>query len=140
MSAEECEALLAEDVPANLATLDGDGFPHVTPIWFIWRDGAFLMSSVADKPHLRRLAVDSRAGLNVHVEGPEDSNGERLNRQVRVIGDAELEPDLGGAITRLITLRYLKGPGAVAQAARRAAMSRVVIRFRPTSWIAVSSR
>jgi nitroimidazol reductase NimA-like FMN-containing flavoprotein (pyridoxamine 5'-phosphate oxidase superfamily) len=140
MSADEIEALLAEDVPANLATLDGDGFPHVTPIWFLWRDGAFLMTSAVGKPHLRRLAADSRAGLNVHLEGPEDSSGQRLNRQVRVIGRAEIEPDVGGAVTRRITLRYLRGPGASAQAERRAKMPRVVIRIRPTSWVAVASR
>jgi hypothetical protein len=32
----EIEALLAIDVPARPATLDRNGFPHVTPLRFLW--------------------------------------------------------------------------------------------------------
>lgn len=35
LSEQEIEALLALDVPARLATIDAEGFPHVTPLWFV---------------------------------------------------------------------------------------------------------
>jgi nitroimidazol reductase NimA-like FMN-containing flavoprotein (pyridoxamine 5'-phosphate oxidase superfamily) len=78
----EIEALLSLEVPARLATLDGDGFPHVTPLWFVWQEGAFYMTSIADRPHLRRLSRNPRAGLCVDVEDPERPDGQRPNRQV----------------------------------------------------------
>jgi nitroimidazol reductase NimA-like FMN-containing flavoprotein (pyridoxamine 5'-phosphate oxidase superfamily) len=53
----EIETLLALDVPARLATLDRHGFPHVTPLWFIWANDAFFMTSIADRPHLKRLST-----------------------------------------------------------------------------------
>jgi Pyridoxamine 5'-phosphate oxidase len=39
MTAEEIDALVSAAVPARLATIDRDGFPHATPLWFIWADG-----------------------------------------------------------------------------------------------------
>lgn len=139
LSDDEAERLLSSPVPANLATLDDEGFPHITPVWFVWRDGAFWFTSVANKPHIRRLRRDPRAGVNVHVEGPEDADGRRLNRQVRAIGNAALSPDVGGAMTRQITLRYLHGLSAPAVAERRAADDRIVICLRPTEVVRVAS-
>jgi nitroimidazol reductase NimA-like FMN-containing flavoprotein (pyridoxamine 5'-phosphate oxidase superfamily) len=33
---DEVDTLLALDVLARLATIDRQGFPHVTPLWFVW--------------------------------------------------------------------------------------------------------
>ncbi len=139
MGREEIEALLALDVPARLATLDRAGFPHVTPLWFIWADGAFHMTSIVDRPHLRRLAVDRRAGLCVDVEAPDRGDGQRPNRQVRAIGEAELFPDDRGAWTRRITEKYLAGSAAAGRAEQRAGDPRLVIRLPPRRLIAVAS-
>jgi nitroimidazol reductase NimA-like FMN-containing flavoprotein (pyridoxamine 5'-phosphate oxidase superfamily) len=68
LAASEIDTLLALDVPARLATLDRYGFPHVTPLWFMWTGQAFVMTSIVDRPHLRRLAGNPRAGLCVDVE------------------------------------------------------------------------
>ena len=94
----EIEALLVLDVPARLATLDRDGFPHVTPLWFLWSDGAFYVTSIADRPHLRRPAANPRAGVLVDTEDAERDDGQRPNRQVRAIGEAEVFSDSGGAM------------------------------------------
>ncbi len=139
MEREEIEALLALDVPARLATLDGEGFPHVTPLWFVWADGAFHMTSIVDRPHLRRLAVDRRAGLCVDVEAAERGDGQRPNRQVRAIGEAELFPDDRGSWTRRITEKYLVGPTGAGRAAQRAGDPRLVIRLAPRKLIGVAS-
>lgn len=77
----EIDELSALDVPARLATLDRDGFPHVTPLWFVWADDAFYMTSSADRQHLRRLRRNPRAGLCIDVEAPERPDGQRPNRQ-----------------------------------------------------------
>lgn len=139
LDAEEIETLLALDVPAHLATLDTAGFPHVTPLWFAWEDRAFFMTSIADRPHLRRLAHNRRAGLGIDVEEPERADGQRPNRQVRAIGEAELFPDHDATWTKRITAKYVRGATAAERIAARAADERVVICLRPRALVAVSS-
>jgi hypothetical protein len=57
--------------------------PQVTPLWFVWEDRAFHLTSFPDRHHLRRLESNPRAGLCIDVEEPERDDGERPNRQVR---------------------------------------------------------
>jgi PPOX class probable F420-dependent enzyme len=135
----EIDELLALDVPARLATLDRDGFPHVTPLWFIWADGAFYMTSIADRPHLRRLRRDPRAGLCIDVEAPERADGQRPNRQVRATGEIELFPDAGAQWTTRITEKYVRGEGRSVSVASGAADERVVMRLAPVRIVAVAS-
>jgi nitroimidazol reductase NimA-like FMN-containing flavoprotein (pyridoxamine 5'-phosphate oxidase superfamily) len=135
----ELDELLSLAVPIHLATVDRDGFPHVTPLWFEWDDGAFWMTSLVGRPHLRRLAERSTASVCLDVEDPERHDGERPNRQVRAVGRAELLDDVDGARTRRITERYLVGPGAEAMTARRVAGHRVAIRLTPDRLVALAS-
>jgi PPOX class probable F420-dependent enzyme len=140
LSPTEIEALLARDVPARLATIDAQGFPHVTPLWFVWAEGAFHLTSYPDRPHLRRLERNPRAGLCVDAEQLERGDGERPNRQVRAIGLAELFADTDHAWTRRIGEKYIHGQGAADLGARRAAAGeRTVIRLRPDRLVAVAS-
>lgn len=138
LSTGEIAALLALDVPARLASIDERGFPHVTPLWFVWEQGAFHLTSLSDRPHLRRLERNPRAGLCIDVEQGEREDGERPNRQVRAVGEAELFPDADGTWTRRITEKYVHGPGA-SRSAARAVDARVVIRIRPSRLVAVAS-
>jgi PPOX class probable F420-dependent enzyme len=139
LSDEEIAALLESDAVGYLATLGKDGFPQVTPIWFVWEDGAFYMSSVAEKSHVGRLERDPRASICVEVEEPERDDGERPNRSVRATGPAELLDDVDGRWTRRITEKYLRGPGLEAKLAHRTAQDRVVIRLQPVRLIALAS-
>ncbi len=102
-------------------------------------DGAFHMTSIADRPHLRRLSMNPRAGLCVDVEAPERDDGQRPNRQVRGIGDAELFPDRHCTWTNRITEKYVRGSAAAATAIARARDERIVIRLRPVRLVAVAS-
>lgn len=139
LGTEEIDSLLESDVPAQLATLDGDGFPHVTPLWFVWANGAFYMTSIEDRPHIRRLTRDPRAGVCVNVEDPERHDGQRPNRQVRAIGAAELLPDQLAAWTTRITQKYVRGPAASELIAARGEDRRIVICLRPRRLVAVAS-
>lgn len=139
MTVDEIDALLSTAIPARLATLDRDGFPHVTPLWFIWSDGAFYLTSISNRPHLRRLAANPRAGICVDVEEPERDDGQHPNRQVRAVGRAELSPDHDGLWTARITEKYVRGPAASAMRESRVADQRVVICLRPGRLVAVAS-
>jgi len=138
-SNREVPDVLQSDVVGQLATLDADGYPRVTPIWFHWDGDAVRMTSLEFKPHVRRLREDPRAGFVVDLEASELDNGQRPNRQVRIVSDTTVSVDADGDWTRVITQRYLCGPGAQAQTQARSKQPRVVIEMRPTRIIAAAS-
>jgi nitroimidazol reductase NimA-like FMN-containing flavoprotein (pyridoxamine 5'-phosphate oxidase superfamily) len=139
MTAAEVEALLLSAVPARLATVDSEGFPHVTPLWFVWVEDAFYMTSIIDRPHLRRLNADAHAGICIDVEEVERDDGQRPNRQVRATGHVELFPDHDGLWTARITEKYVRGSSAITMRDSRVADERIVIRLRPERLITVAS-
>lgn len=120
-----------------MATLDGEGFPQVTPLWFLWVDGAFHVTSFSDRPHVRRLARDPRAGICVDVEEPVREDGQRPNRQFRAVGNAELFADKDGIWTRRIRDKYLGGE--FAELPGDDGTERILIRLRPLRVVAVAS-
>lgn len=66
------------------------------------------MTSIADRPHLRRVEDNPRVGIGVDVEDPECPDGQRPNRQVRATGVAELLADDAAIWTTRITEKYLR--------------------------------
>ena len=119
LSGDEVERLLGLDVPAHLGTIDPSGHPRITPIWFLWKDGAFYMTSFADKPHVRNLRLNPKASVCIDIEQLLDDS-HRPNQQVKGAGEAEVFPDKGGTTTREITRKYVRGALAAAEIERRA--------------------
>lgn len=131
--------MLQADVVGHLATVDAAGYPHVTPLWFHWDGEAARMTSVAGRPHLARLVANPRACLAVDLEDAERDDGERPNRQVRLIGDVTLIDDADGHWSAAISNRYLHGVGVAIQSERRRHQSRVVMELRSIDVVAVAS-
>ncbi len=140
LSESEIHRLLDRDVPARLATVDRSGFPHVTPLWFVWAGGAFHLTSFRDRPHVARLRGNPRAGVCVDVEAPEQPDGERPNQQVRAIGTVELSDDIAGEWTRRIRAKYLRVRARALPEVAQIDDLRVLIVLRPTAVVAVASR
>lgn len=138
MTDGEIDDLLALDVPAHLATIDSDGTPRVTPIWFLWEDGAFFMTSVKGKIQLRNLRRNPLASVCVDIERDDDGTGHRRNRQVKAKGTVRLLDD-DGTWTRRITLKYVSGPGGERTAEARAQMPRLVIELRPDRLVGLAA-
>src|SRR5215471_9132799 len=68
LTPQEVADLTALAIPAHLATFDPTGFPRVIPLWFLWEDEIFYMSSGSKSRHVQDLVRDSRAGLCITVE------------------------------------------------------------------------
>jgi PPOX class probable F420-dependent enzyme len=137
---EEIADLLASDTIARLATIDASGYPHVTPLWFLWADGAFHFASDSGRPHLARLRANPRVGLVIDAEDEQRSDGQRPNRQLRATGDATLCPDAEAAWTRRIWAKYITGSAAMnAAEAGLGDRQRVLIRIVPRHIVAVAS-
>ena len=112
----------------------------MTPLWFLWADGAFYLASDSGRPHLARLRANPRAGLVIDVEAGQRSDGQRPNRQLRAVGDAIVTPDAGAAWTRRIWDKYIQGDVArAAAAARLGDRERALIKIVPSRVIAVAS-
>ena len=128
----EIHTLLQLDIVAHLATVAADGIPRVIPIWFVWSDGAFYMTSVDSARHVVDLQSDPRAAICLDVEAHEPTEtGVRPNASVRARGRALLSRDVGGDWTRRITQKYVRGEIGRARADHRASMRRTVIELRP---------
>jgi PPOX class probable F420-dependent enzyme len=63
------ERRLREDRIGWLTTVDADGTPLPSPIWFLWEGGAILIYSRAGTPRLRNLARNGRVALNLDGDG-----------------------------------------------------------------------
>lgn len=137
---EETADLLTSDAIARLATIDANGYPHVTPLWFLWSDGAFHFTSDSGRPHLARMQANQRVGLVIDLEADQRPDGQRPNKQFRAVGDAILGPDTGAAWTRRIWDKYITGPEARSTAiAGLDDRERVLIRLVPRGIVAVAS-
>ena len=131
LTQSETDALLHRDVSACLAFIDAAGFPRQVPCWFLWDGGAFYVTSVAEKFHVKRLQADARASICVELEERTESG--RTNRQVKGVGRVEIFADEAGQWSERIRAKYL-GDLVIRQPAVLA--SRVVLRLRPDRLVA----
>ena len=62
---EEQEAFLAKNQKAALATLDQQGFPHVVAMNYVYKDGAFYMTSYGRAQKVVNIRRNPKVGLMV---------------------------------------------------------------------------
>ena len=60
---------LDRDLIAWLCTVRPDGSPHLIPVWFLFRDHAWWISSAAASRKVRNLAADPRVSLALESAG-----------------------------------------------------------------------
>lgn len=69
--ADEAVAFLTDSLlPLRLSTLDRDGFPHITSLWFFLRNGRLLCCTQEQSLVCRHLRRDPRVGFEVAVNEP----------------------------------------------------------------------
>ncbi|HRX05130.1 MAG: 2-phospho-L-lactate guanylyltransferase [Anaerolineae bacterium] len=86
----------------RLGTVGRDGFPHVTPVWYIYEAGAFLITTAADRVKARNMLHNPRVGFAI------DSD-QRPYRGLTATGTARLlaEGEASRELTRRIAARYV---------------------------------
>ena len=130
LSDAEIEALKQDDSPAYLATIDKHGYPRITPLWFLWKDDCFYMTSVDGKPYLNHLMENPKASICIEIETVQ-SGIHRPNRQLKALGLVSLYPDHSGEVTREISNKYISGDGSQADIDRRSSVCRTVVKLKP---------
>ena len=69
MTPEQIDAFLAEPRLGHLATVDAKGNPRARPVWYLWRDGAFWLTTRKESRHTGRdLAHQPRIALSIASE------------------------------------------------------------------------
>jgi hypothetical protein len=100
---------------AVLVTIAEDGTPVPSPIWYLYRDGAFLFRTADDAVRTQNVLRDPRVSICLQEERPP-------YKAVIVYGRAEiLPPDEG--LAREIPRHYLGAVGAMGY--QQAARSRI---------------
>jgi PPOX class probable F420-dependent enzyme len=92
LTPEERDAFLAELRVARLATQREDGWPHVTPIWYVWDGDRFVLTLGKSRRHLANIARDPHVTLIVD-EDPRMTDLTKSPRAVVCYGLGRLVED-----------------------------------------------
>jgi PPOX class probable F420-dependent enzyme len=57
--------LTEKKVLANLATVMPDGSPQVTPVWFFYRDGRFIVNTARGRVKDRNMTSNSNVAISI---------------------------------------------------------------------------
>lgn len=108
LSEGERDEFLTELRIGRLATQREDGWPHVTPIWYVWDGGRFVLTLGKSRLHLRNIARDPHVTLCVD-DDPRTSDLSKSPRAVVCFGLGRLVEDEAGVreITSKVEDRYL---------------------------------
>jgi len=136
LTEEERDRFLAQKLIGRLATNRADGWPHLTPIWYLWEDGRFLLSLGNSRLHLGNIRRDPSVTLCVDVD-PRLEDTSKSPRSVVCFGRAALVEDEREVreITERMQIHYIGGvPPEFDEAAWFE--GRTVVVVTPVRWLA----
>lgn len=129
---ERQRALLGERRVASVVTLSTDGMPHLTPVWFLFADGAFLIAIASGTAKGRNLARDNRMALMLDRRQRYEETG------FSVCGNAEILTGQDASdVVRRVHQKYLTDEAMQDPAVGEvlAAIDDIAVRLEPTRWI-----
>jgi PPOX class probable F420-dependent enzyme len=71
---------------ANLATLMADGSPQVTPVWFFYRDGKFIVNTARGRTKDKNMARNKLVALSI---SDPDNAYSHLSLRGRIVKETE---------------------------------------------------
>jgi PPOX class probable F420-dependent enzyme len=133
----EIDEYLNRRIMARMATQRADGYPHLTPIWFLWEDGQFKHTLGANRVHLANLARDPRMSLVIDEDYRLADGLAAGARSVTVRGDAVLsqDPELLRDVTYRALVKYLGADDAELYLEPIMAEGRTIVTMTPTAWV-----
>ncbi len=133
MSEKEREEFLKQANVAVLATVGTGGRAHAAPIWYLYEDGVFIMSTGRGSQKHRNVEAQPEITLVVDRRS-------LPYYAVMAQGRAEIGPRLADEERRRMATRYLGEELARAYLARVSGEDSVTIRLRPRKLIEFNGR
>ena len=99
MGSKEFQEYLQEPHIAHLVTIGTNGYPLVTPIWYLYNNEEFYVMSQRDSHKIRNLVSNPNVALSI-------ANDERPHKYVALQGNAELIEPFDPEWVRTICTRY----------------------------------
>ncbi|MHB8509573.1 MAG: pyridoxamine 5'-phosphate oxidase family protein [Candidatus Dormibacteria bacterium] len=100
MSPAERDTFLAEQRTCRVATINADGSPHVTPLWFVWEGECLWLYSLLRSQRWTNLARDPRVSVVIDTGNSYfDLRGVEFLGQVEAVGE---QPRTGEEVPELI--------------------------------------
>lgn len=100
MTGAEIEPFLSEPRIAVLATVDERGWPLLTPMWYEYADGQFLMTTARHRRKVKNILRDDRVSLCIEHRS-------RPYKAVVVQGRATVTEENEEQVMRRIFRRYI---------------------------------
>jgi PPOX class probable F420-dependent enzyme len=116
MSREEMNRFLQQKLVARLTSIRPDGYPHTTPLWYVW-DGQALWFEIGagERPrqHLRNLRSNPKLCVMIDRDARPEQGGVFNAQGVLIRGTVELSTDetLQEEVSRKVLWRYLGDEG-----------------------------
>jgi hypothetical protein len=87
MTPEEVDRFLTEERTCRVATVGGNGRPHVAPLWFVWDGGALWLHSLVRSQRWVDLGRDPRVAVVVDAgSGYAELRGVELEGRAEMVG------------------------------------------------------
>jgi PPOX class probable F420-dependent enzyme len=120
-----------------LATLRGDGRPYTVPVWWLWDEEAFWISSTTTRVWCRQLQRDPRTSLCIEAMAPVPGHvGVDGRAEARLLTDFDIWP-----LSRRLVDKYTPADGdADAFFANMQTEPRLLFRLVPDVWRAIDMR
>jgi PPOX class probable F420-dependent enzyme len=129
LTADEQAAYLRTNRKCALATLDKDGFPHVTAMNFVMRDGAFYMTSYGKAQKVVNIRRDPKTAMMVETGSAyAELKGVMVRGLCEIIEDPE-------AVRQVFAWSAEARGESPATGAARSAPKRVVLKIVPQKTI-----
>lgn len=133
MTSPQVEAMLGEANIAVLATVDAKNRAHAAPIWYLYENGEFLISTGRGSQKHKNIEANPNVTLVI-----DDRTVPYLAAMVR--GKAEIEDALSDEQRKELAYRYLGEEIGNAYLASTEGGSSVTIRLRPEKVIEFNGR
>jgi hypothetical protein len=116
MSKEEMDSFLRQKLVARLTSIRSDGYPHTTPLWYVW-DGEILwfILGAGERPrhHIRNLRRNPKLCVIIDRDARPEQGGLFDAQGVVIRGTVELSTDeaLQEETSRRLLRKYLGDEG-----------------------------
>lgn len=123
-SSDTLQSFLQRPLIAKLATINRDGSPHVTLVWFKHDDGNILVSTTKDRVKAKNVVRDNR--VCVAIDDPQDPWKWAIFN-----GRADVEEAGAHELIEELAVKYMGEARGLAYSQRTRPEHRVILRIRP---------